>query len=245
MAFIPFKVTKENYKISKIVDETHDMKSFYLKPKDNNEIFEYKPGHFINCTIHGKEDLGKRSYSISSSPTEKDSLRISVKLMGTFTHALWNMKIDDTIEIMGPLGLPYIREESDENDIVLISGGSGIAPFRSLIKYAIDIKMKNKMFLLLSNKTMSDVCFREELMDFCREKDNFILTHFITNEDITSNEFFHKSRINEDYFRRILLEPEKKLYLLCGPKGFITAAVEILTKMKVPMSRIKTEAWGN
>ncbi|MFT4308888.1 MAG: ferredoxin--NADP reductase [Candidatus Woesearchaeota archaeon] len=238
-----YPVSKKYYTINSIVDETHNMKSFILSPSDGAPLFDYRPGHFINCTIKGQEDIGKRSYSIATSPTE-DNIMISVKLVGSFTHALFKLNVGDEIEVLGPLGLPYIRDESIDSDIVMIAGGSGVVPYRSLIKYYIDNNKNNRMFLLLSNKTMGDICYREQLMEYCAHKDNLMVTHFITNQDIDINDFIVKGIINEKYFMRMFSNPAEKIYFICGPKGLISLSVQILVGMGVPMDKIKTESWG-
>jgi len=229
--------------ITRIIDETHDSKSFFLIPKDGSSVINYKPGQFVNCTIVGKEDIGRRSFSMASSPDEKE-LMLSVKLVGVFTHALFDMKVGDIIEVLGPLGLPYIRDERITDEIVMISGGSGITPFRSLIRHYIINNLQNPMHLILSNWTREDIYYKDELKDFCNKKNNLVISHFITNEKNLDNNYYCEM-INEVRFRNILLEPEKKQYLLCGPTGLISNAIEILTRMNVPMNKIKTESWGN
>ena len=244
MGFVPFAVSKKHYMITRIIQETHDTKSFYLIPKDGSKVFDYKPGHFVNCTIVGKEDIGRRSFSIASSPDEKE-LMLTIKLVGNFTHVLFEMEEGGLIEILGPLGLPYIRDESITDEIVMISGGSGITPFRSLMRYYIVNNIQNPMCLILSNKTKGDIYYKEDLTEFCNKKENLRIVHFITQEDVGESESFCSQKINDDKFKEILIEPENKLYLLCGPPGLITCAIEILTRMNIPMNKIKTESWGN
>jgi ferredoxin-NADP reductase len=147
--------------------------------------------------------------------------------------------------VFGPLGLPYVRDESATDDIVMIAGGTGITPFRSLIKHYAENNKPNNLILIHSVRTSNDRCYADEIARICEVNSNISINYFITHEDTVNDASCIKGFIDEAHFRSILLEPEKKLYIICGPQGMISASIEILTRIGVPMERIKTESWGN
>jgi ferredoxin-NADP reductase len=97
-------------------------------------------------TLGGSSDQMTKHFTSSSSPTE-EFLEITKRLTGhELANALDGLKVGDTVSIDGSYGGFRFRSEYDKID--MLSGGIGITPFRSMIKYSTDRRLKNSIILL-------------------------------------------------------------------------------------------------
>ena len=94
------------------------------------DAFHHKPGHFVCVSVFG---VGEVLISISSSPSKSGFIEICVRRAGDVTSALHNMQCGDIVGLRGPYGHPFPFEDMKGHDILLVAGGLGIAPLRSLI----------------------------------------------------------------------------------------------------------------
>lgn len=157
-------------KIAKIVQETHDAKSFVLVPDEEagtRELAPFKAGSYINVRTTLAGSVARRTYSLSSSPKEalEDKYRITVKLKeGGFLSA-WlhnEAKVGDKLTATEPGGHVTHSGIRDCKKVVALAGGSGITPFMSMAK-AIDEGTEDfEMTLLYGARTEADLVFRAD-----------------------------------------------------------------------------------
>src|SRR5579872_5475959 len=103
--------------------------------------FPYKAGQSVQVVIPG--DPKKRYYSISSSPTEKDYIDITIKAEpGTVLfQSLFNIRPGGSIELSGPYG-SFTIPDGMTGPFYFLAAGSGITPFRSMSKYLLDTQVQ-------------------------------------------------------------------------------------------------------
>jgi glycine betaine catabolism B len=116
--------------VVEVIQRTPDIKSIrFEKPKG----FGYLAGQYIFITLGGGPDKMTKHFTLSSSPTE-GFLEITKKLTGhPFSNALAGLRPDDKVSIAGPYGEFTFQGEYD--NIGMLSGGIGVTPLRSMIKY--------------------------------------------------------------------------------------------------------------
>lgn len=217
--------SRQTVHLESVREETPDVRTFVFSID-----YDFEPGQFVNIEFSGNDTIGRRSFSIASGPGER--LELTIKRVGSFTEAIFSAPIGTRFEILGPLGLPYIRHH--EGPYLLIAGGSGIAPFRSLLR---DPRSSDLTFTLVdSNKTYTDIIYREEMSSW-----KATIIHTLSREE---HEDIRCGRIDAALFREI---PglEKHRAIVCGPPGLVSCAIDALTSLGIPMERIKTESWGN
>ncbi|MFH1644982.1 MAG: FAD/NAD(P)-binding protein, partial [Candidatus Omnitrophota bacterium] len=110
--------------------------------------------------------IGEAPISISSSPTmeEKDVFEICVRKVGTFTAALHNLDKGDKIGVRGPFGKGFPIDEIKGNDVLMIAGGLGIVPLRSMINFVIDKRRDfGNVMILLGCKAPGERLFTDEI----------------------------------------------------------------------------------
>jgi len=114
-------------RIEKVIEETPTIKTFVIRPE--NPI-RFRAGQFVQLTVPG---VGEAPFTPSSSPAITEMLETTVLKTGTVTDALHDMNAGDTVGLRGPFGKGYPIEKFEGKEILLVGGGVGLAPLRSLI----------------------------------------------------------------------------------------------------------------
>lgn len=164
---------ESQYNVKKaIIKHVHSMteheKFFELILADCTEL-GHEPGQFIMLSVPG---VGEAPISLSSSPTRKESFELVVRKSGTLTGALHRLTEGDAVGIRGPYGKGFPVKQIIGNDLVIVAGGLGIGPLRSLIQYVIDKRREfGRMYILLGCKTPKDMLFGEEVVTWVNNMD--------------------------------------------------------------------------
>ncbi len=133
---------------------------------DDGQPLGNQPGQFVQLSIFG---IGEAPISVCSSPTKKDrsTFEICVRKVGSFTNALHKLDKGDKLGARGPLGRGFPIDELKGNDILIVAGGLGIVPLRSLINFIIDRKRDfGNVMILLGCKEPNDRLFTDETKEW-------------------------------------------------------------------------------
>jgi ferredoxin-NADP reductase len=226
--------------LQNVRDEAPGVKSLLFEYDKNN--FQYKPGQIVLLFPEEGNPNLRHAFSIASSPTE-DFLMISTKIRdeSPYKTRLNHLKQGDVVSLMGPAGQFGLTEQSTDQ-IVLLGGGIGITPFRSIVKYATDKKLPNKITLLYSNKTPEDIVYKHEWEEYEERNANFIIVHTITQPSESKPEWKGRvGRIDANLIREQIKNPEKAQYYVCGPPSLVTDLTSVLTGMGISGTQIRTE----
>ena len=156
---------------TKIVSQTELEKLFRFKFLDKTiqENFDYLPGQFLELSIPG---FGEAPFSITSTPTKKEYFEFCVRKVGTVTGALHDLKEGKKVGIRGPFGNGFPLNDLKGRDIIVIAGGLGLVPLRSLINYILDKRDKfGALKILYGTKQPKELLFRDELKAWEERKD--------------------------------------------------------------------------
>ncbi|MBI4154644.1 oxidoreductase [Candidatus Woesearchaeota archaeon] len=221
-------------KLIKIIEETHDTKTFRFIPEKN---FDFKAGQFIVFIMNDKEGEFRRAFSIANSPDEKEFIEITAKRAPNGKASLIffeKTKINDIFEALGPYGL-FIYNNENVKHIIHIAAGSGIVPIRSIIKYITKNKPEIKQTLLYSNKTLKDIIYKKEF-----DVLNINKIYTITRNE--GEEWKGKTgRITKDIIKEHI--GDNDLYFICGPPEFVNNMVLHLKELGIGGENIKTERY--
>jgi len=147
-------------RVADISDLTPTEKIFRIELPGGGDL-NHKPGQFVQVSLLG---LGEAPISISSSPTRKGYFELGIRNAGTLTNALHHLEPGDQIGIRGPFGTFFDVDRMKGSDLILISGGCGLAPMRSLIQYCEDRKEEfGKLIILYGAKSPKDLLYKNEL----------------------------------------------------------------------------------
>lgn len=191
---------------------------FFEKPKG----FKFTPGQFIEICLD--KNL-VHAFSIASSPKEKELMIATRMRPSAFKNSLNKLKIGSGVKIDGPFG-QFVLHKNPKTPAVLLAGGIGITPFRSMIKEFTN----RKITLFYSNRKPKDAAFLDELKKM--ENKNFKLSAIMTKLN---------GHINSKMIKDNLKNWRKAIYYAVGSAGFVQAMANLLSKMKIKPENVKTE----
>jgi NAD(P)H-flavin reductase len=142
-------------KLTEVIVESPLIKTFVLIPE---EEFSFGTGQFIELSVDG---VGEAPFTPSSSPLVKDKLEVTVMKTGYVTEYMHALKPGGFMGIRGPYGRGYPVERFYSKEVLILGGGCGLAPIRSLLYALEDIKDKlEKVVLCYGSKTASDCIYK-------------------------------------------------------------------------------------
>jgi ferredoxin-NADP reductase len=132
--------------------------------------------------------------------------------------------------------------------VVFLSGGIGVTPFRSMIRYATDKQVPSKVTMFDSNRNVENTLFKEEFDDCLKRNSNLKIVYTITEEEQSENAEEWKGErglINKAMLTRYLgkNELDNSIFYICGPPGMLNAMQKMLDDLHVSKQRIKTEVF--
>jgi ferredoxin-NADP reductase len=249
---IPVRVTPltnhENTKsplgllLSQIEQQTHDTKTLRFQILDERR-FCAKPGQFLTFqwTIDGQRV--RRSYTVSSSPVHENYIEITPKRMENGCVSVFlneRAKPGLTVEASGPYGRFYF-DETLHKSIVLIAAGSGITPMISMLCYIDDLELATPVTLLYCVRTGADIIFENELSRLSRSLPKFKYELCLSRADPTWKG--RSGRLTEEFVSQSVTDLDVPTFFLCGPKGFMDDARQILLTLGVTQDRILQESF--
>ena len=213
-------------RILDIIDETRNIKTFRLSLADDeaHKKFLFLPGKFAMVSIFG---YGEIPLGIASSHHEKRFFEVSVANVGNTSTAMHLLRKGDLVGIRGPFGraFPYARMKG--KDIIIVAGGTGIAPLRCLIKALLDERqLFGKIWLIYGARNRESFCYERELEEWRKSgKISIILS---TDEKCTEEKFCQG--LVTDFVDKLDIDYKNASAALCGPEKMIENASEKLIK---------------
>ena len=174
--------TPRNCRLLAVSDLTPQEKLFRLQLEDCSEL-NHQPGQFVQVSIPG---LTEAPISLASSPSRKGYFELGVRRAGSLTGAMHELQPGDQIGIRGPFGRPFQIDALLGKDLILLAGGCGLAPLRSLIEYCQDHPEQfGKIDILYGARSPQDFLFKDDLLQW-RLSDCFTCTYTVDNKPADS-----------------------------------------------------------
>ena len=230
-----------------IVTETPSVKTFRLLPLSNDGLlpFTFVPGQFLNVAFWIGGARMNRSYSISSSPTQRDYVELSVRREprgAVSRHINDLLKVGDQIEAGGPVG-KFTFTGAEADSIVLVSGGVGITPMMSITRYLTERAWAGDIFFIYTCRTPADFIFANEVAALQRRNPKLRVAVTISQAEGTDWKGA-RGRITKEWLTQTVPDLASRRIHLCGPPAMMDSTKAILTELGVPPDRVKTEAFG-
>lgn len=202
------------------------------------EGFDFTPGQYFFIALKRGGNQLEKHFTISSSPTELDFIEVTKKLTGhEFANALAGLREGDTVTINAPFGDFVFKGEYDK--IGMLTGGIGITPLRSIIKYCTDKQLGTNIVLLYSNRSEDDIPFKAEFEELANQNKNLKVVHTVTQPGKEWKGL--KGRIDKEMVQKEIPDYMERIFYICGPPKMVDAMVSILKEMKVPDEQIIQE----
>ncbi len=239
-------MTKFFGKILAIRDEVEGVKTFRIQTPCG---FEYQAGQFVLLSFKkGDAVIGPKPFTISNYGQEQ--IECTIKKAGPFTSELFLLSEGDMLEVSGPFGTVVVDSKS-EKDIVVVTIGVAITPFKAIIEYLIKEGSKRKMLLFYGNYDEKHVIFRQWLEEKAKQNANLEINYYLSDE--TNKELFaghnlegeghisfHEGRIPLNKLANIVEKQSingnsvaEKDWFVCGSEIFKKSTKEELVKQGI------------
>jgi glycine betaine catabolism B len=240
--------------LEKLVHHGTDVISFKFARGDasgnsrsqQKQYLNYKAGQYsiLNLGTNDDPEGPVRSFTIASSPTEKGFILISTRIRDTpFKKKLATLEIGSLATISAPMG-KFVLHDDYSKPAVFLSGGIGVTPFRSMIKYAIDKQLPIKITMFDANRNQANTIYKGEFDSWLEINKNLKIIYTVSEVEASIEWRGEKGFINKTILEKYLnsSEIESSIFYICGPPAMITTMKDLLqNELAVPKERIKIE----
>jgi ferredoxin-NADP reductase len=243
-AALPRRLNWQQARVVELVEETAQTTSLVLEPA---EWPGHDAGQHVDVRLTAEDGYqAQRSYSIASGP-EDEHLVLTVERLDdgeVSPYLVGELRPGDELELRGPIGGYFVWNQSLSGPLLLIAGGSGIVPFRSMLRHRSAAGSDVRVRLLYSARALDDVIYRDELAEFAAAGDGVDVSFTLTREwpeDWTG----HRGRIDAKLLDEVSWPAaDMPLTYICGPSGFVESASGTLVGSGHDPRRIRTERFG-
>jgi sulfhydrogenase subunit gamma (sulfur reductase) len=200
--------------IIRTLPQINEHRLFQLKLEDGTswEDFGHQPGQFVEVSLFGK---GEAPISISSPPTRLDALEVCVRRTGRLTNALFEMGKGSHLHIRGPYGRGFPVDILKGHKVLLIAGGLGLAPLRSLLLYILDKRDEfEEVILMYGTNNPDNVLFKYELLSFFDRDD---IKYLYSVDRDAEGIWKQYVGVVTGLFDQAEISPNETYAVMCGP----------------------------
>lgn len=222
--------------------ETADVVSFIFDLK--GQPLEYRPGQYIHYELDAlafpDERGNRRHFTISSAPTEKGILMFTTKMRGSgFKETLRQAPPGYELTCEAPVGQFVMGKDETHRQHVFIAAGIGITPYRSILRYAVDMNESVKGLLLYFNRLSADIIFRQELEDIARQMPTFSPVHVLSEPEPGWKG--EQGKLDEALLRKWVANLDQSLFWISGPPAMVVAYKALLLQIGVKEEAIRID----
>lgn len=221
-------------RITSIQDVTPTEKLFELRLIDENarDAFKFDAGQFVEISVFG---VGEAPISISSSPTKRGFIELCIRDVGDVTGALHRKRCGDTVGIRGPFGRGFPFEEMRGHDLLLVAGGLGMAPLKSLLNHVHDERTEfGNVMIFYGARTPEDLLFRDQL-EMWQHREDFGLVLIVDEPDAGWAGMVGNVTAP---FGRLEVDSENTFAVLCGPPAMYRHVIAEMRRKGMDVDKI-------
>ncbi len=240
-------IIEKKYTISEKIDETPEVLIVRFKPEDGLPVV-FDPGMFE--MISGVDDTGKkyvaRAFSIASDPLSPEMEFFIIKEPTHGEHIgkshFADAKIGDPFMLKGPNG-QFRFDPNKDSKVLFIAGGTGVAPFMSMLRHMKAIDKKCDVEMLYSIKFPTEIIRKPELDELTKQL-GLRLTVTVTRPAPGDGWTGQTGHIDANMIQKYAADVKARMCYVCGPLPFVKAVKDALTALGLPPERVSADVWG-
>ena len=223
---------------------TIDCYTFYFKR--TGEERDFLPGQYYEMKLphQSMDERGdSRVFTISSSPTDKEFITITTRIIqSTFKLRFNTLKPQEIVQFDGPWD-DLNFDEKDTSFHVFLAGGIGITPYHSIVQYVIEKNLKTQMILFVSWKNRGEMIFDEFFRNAQKHLENFSYVPTLSETESLTPEKWdgEQGRITEEMIRKYVLDIKSSKYFFSGPPAVVSSLKQTVIQMGVSNDKIIAE----
>jgi NAD(P)H-flavin reductase len=230
----PFK--PKAARIVRHYDLIKDHRFFQIRHIDMKKAmsFTYNPGQFIMLSIPG---VGEAPFSISSTPSRPGILELGIRKTGKLTESFFQKKDNDVVYIRGPYGNGFKLDQMINKDLIIVAGGLGVIPLRSILYYVLDNRDQFKrVFFLYGSRSPDEFLFRTEFFQL-KDREDIDCFYTVDNPD---SEWTEDVGVVTKLFRHLPeIDPRETTAVVVGPPVMYKFVIDEFLKLKIPKNQIQ------
>ena len=209
----------------------------------------FKAGQFMDLTLIDPPETDAkgdtRGFSINGAPDDQD-LTFTTRLRDTaFKRVLRSMPLGTALKAEGPFG-NFTLHNNPNRPAVLLAGGIGVTPFRSIARRAAHEKLRHRILLFYANRRPEDAPFLDELRTLEAENPNFRLIPTMTQMDASHLAWSGATGYID---RKMILEhlqsaATQAIYYLAGPPRMVASLHKMLNDADIDDDDIRVEEFS-
>ncbi|HEX6543189.1 MAG TPA: ferredoxin reductase [Ktedonobacterales bacterium] len=244
MAGIRPRLVWQHATVRELIEETPHAKSLIL---DVPGWPGHRAGQHLDVRLTAADGYQtERSYSIASAPTDPQVMLTVERLEdGEVSPYLTDvLRPGDQLELRGPIGGWFTWRPEEGGPLLLVAGGSGIAPLMAMIRYRAAVQSPVPVCLLYSSRTYEEIIYREELDWLATAGADLDVVHTITRSQPAGWQGYRR-RIDRAMLEEVAWTPmERPLIFVCGSNPLVEAVATACVELGHPPERVKTERFG-
>ncbi len=235
------------WRIGEVVDtrpETPRAKSLFLEVPGWEG---HKAGQHVDVRLTAEDGYqAQRSYSIASAP-EDERLALVIERLedGEVSPYLTDeLRVRDRLELRGPIGGWFTWETKEGGRLLLVAGGSGIAPLMAMIRHRAAARSDAPARLLYSSRSREEAIYAEELERLAAVDGALEIFHTLTRSQPPGWTGYNR-RIDREMLEEVGWPSEERpLVFVCGPTPLVETVATALVELGHDPTRVKTERFG-
>lgn len=205
-------------------------KHFTLRMKDGKGL-EHEPGQIMELGVYG---YGEIPIGFASSPTRKHTFDAVVRSVGRVSKAINAKEKGDTLTVRGPLGKGFPVEECRGHSLLIVAGGIGLCPTRSLIQYVLDRRSEFKDFkLFFGSRSPNEQLFLEDLASWRKADD----VEYFETVDKADQDWKGNVGVITTLFKQTKVDPDSRV-VICGPPIMYKFVMKELDAIGIPHNHV-------
>ena len=194
---------------------------------DDATALAHQPGQFIQLSIPG---LTEAPISLASSPTRAPEFDLGVRRAGTLTGALHQLQAGAKVGIRGPFGRPFQLDRLRGKQLLLIAGGCGLAPLRSLIQYCQDRPEEfASVQILYGARSPQDLMFKSDLDSW--QKHPSLKCHYTVDHSPADSCYDGQTGLITALIDNCRIPPSQSCAVVVGPPPMYRPVIDKLRRL--------------
>jgi Na+-transporting NADH:ubiquinone oxidoreductase subunit F len=224
----------------RIEELTYDMRRFRFELSEPKTV-DFVAGQYVQllCPRYkGNGDEVYRAYSIASDPAETGIIELIIRRVPNGICTTWCFEVlkeGDAVKLNGPYG--EFRLSPTEAPMVFVAGGSGMAPFVSILHFMQKNGIQREAVYFFGGNTTRDLCLSEQMKGFADALPHFSFVPVVARPEEGSGWSGETGLVTEAVKRRFRDLSGYEGYL-CGSPGMIDAAANVFTSLGMPEDKI-------
>ena len=213
-----------------------DVRFFQVRPlaMERALSLDYLPGQFMIVSLPG---VGEAPFSISSTPSRPGLVEFGIRNVGVLTEQLFKLKENEIIGVRGPYGNGFPISKFEKKDLIIIVGGLGAVPLRSLLLYTLDNRDRfGKVYFLYGARRPNEMLFLNEFLELKERADlNCMLS---VDKDDTGKWTENVGLVTTLFKHLKSIDPKNTYATVCGPPVMYKFVIDELLKLGIPKHQI-------